>query len=296
MTQQHPYCRTCGSRTQSRNVCNHCGCEPMKGKNYCCDCGTSTIPEAIMCVECGASFQRKVPAVLAILIAGALVVTLAGAGFFLSQSSEPTEKITKNINSPEHIIDPVDPNKNLVKKYNESITTIANNIPPKLLRKKNDAVIRLANNAKPEKLIPEKPIAKTIIPEKIKEEKIVTPPADKSENIPGKISTNVFSSRELRPYPVGCTYYEGRSKSNIVFFTTNVYGYVKINGKVFGLQGVQKTADIARFSGAGYEVTIEIEGLAGNENSWVAAGTMVVKDVRQRTLSKQKIYSSCTDF
>ncbi len=82
----------------------------------------------------------------------------------------------------------------------------------------------------------------------------------------------------------------------MVFFTNNVYGYVKIHGKTYSLQGVQKENDIAKFSGAGYEVTIEIEGLAGNENEWLATATMVIKDVRQKTFSNHKIYSTCTDF
>jgi hypothetical protein len=112
----------------------------------------------------------------------------------------------------------------------------------------------------------------------------------------GRISMNAFSSRELRSYSVGCSYYTGQSKNNIVFFTTNVYGYVKINGRVYALLGIQKGNDIARFAGAGYDVTLEIEGLAGNEREWVAAGTIIIKDARQRTLSKHKIYSSCTDF
>lgn len=128
---------------------------------------------------------------------------------------------------------------------------------------------------KPESEISTKPVT----PQKNKEE-VITTPADKTSTISGRVSMNVFSSREIRSYAVGCTYFEGRSKNNVVFFTTNVYGYVKINGKVYALQGVQKGNDIARFSGAGYEVTIEIEGLAGNENEWLAEATMVVKDVR----------------
>lgn len=84
MIQQHPYCRTCGSLIKSSNVCHYCGCEPLKGNNYCCDCGTSTIAEAIMCVHCGASFQRKFPATLAVLISIAIVVTLACIALIVS--------------------------------------------------------------------------------------------------------------------------------------------------------------------------------------------------------------------
>ena len=99
----------------------------------------------------------------------------------------------------------------------------------------------------------------------------------------------------MRNYSVGCTYFTGRSKNNVVFFTTNVYGYVKINGKVITLQGAQKGNDIARFTGNGYDVTVEILGLAGSDKEWLAEATLIVRD-RQRTLSTRKVYSTCTEF
>src|SRR6187549_1840254 len=132
MIQKHPYCRTCGSMVQSKTVCHYCGCEPLKGHNYCCDCGTSTIPEAIMCVHCGASFQGKFPATLAILISIALVVTLAGAGYFISGSNtEPPEKMagavtnTKSKDSTDIL--KVSPGK-------DEAVKIINNIPSNLLK------------------------------------------------------------------------------------------------------------------------------------------------------------------
>ena len=294
MIQKHPYCRTCGSMVQSKTVCHYCGCEPLKGHNYCCDCGTSTIPEAIMCVHCGASFQGKFPATLAILISIALVVTLAGAGYFMSESrTEPTEKMASTVNHPKNK-DSADDVLKVTPGKDEPVKII-NNIPTNLLKSRNDALIRIAKNIsripKPEIETPPKPV----IPEKPREEVTVTPP-DKTANPSGRLSMNVFSSREMRNYSVGCTYFIGKSKNNVVFFTTNVYGYVKINGKVYTLQGIQKGNDIAKFSGAGYEVTIEIEGLAGNENEWLADATLVIKDIRQRAFSRHKVYSSCTDF
>lgn len=295
MIQQHPYCRTCGSMVKSKNVCHYCGCEPLKGHSYCCDCGTSTIAEAIMCVHCGASFQTKFPAMLAVLITIAIVVTLAGAGYFITQSgTEPSEKITDRINT-KNINDSTNLYKPLPGKKDESGKIIINNISPTLLNNRNEAITRLTKdlpqNPKPESESSTKPVP----PQKNKEETI-TSPTNKVPSIPGSISINVFSARETRSYAAGCTYFEGRSKNNVVFFTTNVYGYVKINGRVYPLQGVQKGNDIAMFSGAGYEVTIEIEGLAGNEAEWMAEATLVVTDVRQRTLSRHKVYSTCTDF
>ncbi|HUS02017.1 MAG TPA: hypothetical protein VMY77_09835 [Chitinophagaceae bacterium] len=293
MIQKHPYCRTCGSMVQSKTVCHYCGCEPLQGHNYCCDCGTSTIPEAIMCVHCGASFRGKFPATLAILISIALVVTLAGAGYFISESrTDPSEQnadpVINTRNNDSTNILKVSPVK-------DEAVKIINNIPSNLLKSSNDVVIRIAKNISriPKPEIETNP--KPVIPEKPREEVAVTPP-DKTSNPSGRISMNVFSSGEMRRYNIGCTYFTGKSKNNVVFFTTNVYGYVKINGKVYTLQGIQKGNDIARFAGAGYEVTIEIEGLAGNENEWLADATLVVKDVKQRTLSRHQVYSSCTDF
>lgn len=293
MAQKHPYCRTCGSHIHSRNVCSYCGCEPLNGHNYCCDCGTSTIAGAIMCVHCGASFQRKFPTTLAILISIAFAVTIAGAGYFITKSgNEPSEKSSDTINEKKSNdstrIYKLSPKK-------DETVKIINNIPSNLLNKRNNAIIQLINNLpknpKPEREIDTKPVTQP----KNKEE-VVTVPEKTTTTTSGRVSMNIFSSWEMRNYSVGCTYFEGRSKNNVVFFTTNVYGYVKINGKVYALQGVQKGNDIARFAGAGYEVTVEILGLAGNEKEWLAEATMAVTDVRQKTISRHKIYSTCTDF
>lgn len=294
MAQKHPYCRTCGSRINATDVCPHCGCEPLKGHNYCCDCGTSTIAEAVMCVHCGASFQRRFPATLAIFISIALAATVAVAGYFITHSgNESSEKTTEQNNTATNL-DTTALYKTPTREKDEPVK-IVNNIPSELLIKKNNAIMRLINklprNLKPESEAETKPVP----PPKVKEE-IVSVPEERTATTSGRLSMNAFSAREMRSYSVGCTYFEGRSKNNVVFFTTNVYGYVKVNGKVYALQGVQKGNDVAIFRGAGYDVTIEIEGLAGNENEWLAAATLVIKDVRQRTISRRKVYSSCTDF
>ena len=261
----------------------------MKGHNYCCDCGTSTLAEAIMCVHCGASLQRKFPALLAILISIALAVSVAVAGYFiLRPGMEEGDDGDNNQGTA-------------VKKENEQLSTgkkdepvrIVNNLPEELIRKP-DAITRLVNKlpAHPRKNTEETPP----VP-KVKEETLNEPRLpNESRPVPSKTSVNVFSYREMNSYGAVCSYFTGRSKSNVVFFTNNVYGYVKVNGKVYTLQGVQKGNDIARFSGAGYEVTIEILGLAGSEKEWLAEATMVLTDVRQRTLTRHKIYSTCTEF
>lgn len=246
-----------------------------------------------MCVRCGASFQRKFPVTLAVLISIALVVSLGGAAYFITQSGAESTEMISDTSGTETRKDSVDLEKVLPVKKNEAGNTIINN-PANLLKPKNDAISRLVN------LLPEIPTPEPVIntkpavTEKPREENI-SPPV-RTTTIPGRVSMNVISSGEMRNYSVGCTYFTGRSKNNVVFFTTNVYGYVKINGKVFALQGIQKGNDIARFSGAGYEVSIEILGLAGNENEWLAEASLVVRDSRQRTLTTHKVYSACTDF
>ena len=302
MIQQHPYCRTCGSLVGSGKICHYCGCEPLQGHNYCCDCGTSTIPEAVMCVHCGASFQRKFPVMLAVLITIALVVSLAGACYFMTRSAtEPSEKI-RETNNTENKNDSNNADKNLPAEKketdntlpaekNESGKIIINN-PFNLLKNKNTAISRLIKNL-PRVPKPEPVVIKPAVREK-KEEPVI--PAEKTTTVPERVSMNVFSPREMSSYSVGCTYFTGKSKNNVVFFTTNLNGFVKINGKVVALQGMQKGNDIARFYGGGYYVTVEILGLAGNEREWLADATLVVKDARQRTVASYKISSTCIDF
>ncbi len=112
----------------------------------------------------------------------------------------------------------------------------------------------------------------------------------------GRISTGAFSSRELRAHGASCTYFEGRNKGNVIFFTNNLSGFLKMNGKLYEMRGMEKGSDIARFTGGGYEVTIEIEGLAGSENEWLASATLRIKNNYKTVLSSHKVYSSCTEF
>lgn len=289
MSQQHPYCRTCGSMVRSLKVCHYCGCDPAKGHNYCCDCGTSTIPEAIMCIHCGASFQKRFPVALAIMVSLAVAITVIIAGYSIFASADnAADKTSDDLN-----IEKKDSGNVLqMQQGKDEPLKIVNNLSTKLFTNRNNAISRLAKNLPS---LP-KPETKTDIEPVLSKNKPIQFKTEPAADIPSRVSMNIFSSREMRNYAAGCTYFEGRSKNNIVFFTTNVYGYIKINGKVYALQGVQKGNDIARFTGAGYEVTIEILGLAGNESNWLAEATLVVKDERRKTLSSHKVYSSCTDF
>lgn len=293
MALQHPYCRTCGSHIRSKEVCNYCGCDPSQGQNYCCDCGTSTVAEAIMCVHCGASFQRKFPVALAVLISLGLAAGVACAGYFITRPGNETTEKTTDYKKTVNTADSNYTDRSAPRKKDEPVKII-NNIPEKLLTPENSPILKLTKNL-PKNPRPEnEKLKKPVTPEKTKPEVTVLP--EERPATTGRVSMDVFSSREMRSYSPACTYFQGRSKNNIVFFTTNVYGYVKINGKVYALQGVQKGNDIARFAGAGYEVTVEILGLAGSEKEWLSEATLVIRDVSQRTLSKHKIYSTCTDF
>ncbi len=256
------------------------------------------MPHAIMCVQCGASFQRKIPAALAVLILSILLIAATAIGYIVTRETDnPAEipdvskinkktpvsnnKKTNNANNKINDINP--PNK---KSSNEALNTIINNI---ILKEPayNNAINKLAKSASRQNL--KKP-ANIAAKEKVEEDKKESkPPAEKT-------NVNGFSRSQINRYPVTCTYFIGKNRNNIIFFTTTVLGYLRINGKLYELQGVEKGNDIARFSNAYYDVTIEILGLAGNENEWLATGKLVIMDKGKRILSIHSINSACTDF
>lgn len=289
MIPKHPYCRTCGSKISSASVCHHCGCEPLKGNNYCCDCGTTTLPQAIMCVQCGASLQKKMAATLAVLIGSIMVIGLSIAGYFISKENEISQQ---NTTDTLHAIQPLKNNPILdkPKKNKEIKNIIINNIAPNNFRKES-TVDKLAKKVARENL--HKETKKELPLNKIVDEKPVQPLVNLNQE---KVTINVFSRSLISSYHIYCTYFTGKKKSNVIFFTTNVYGYLIINGKLFELQGIEKSNDVAKFSSSLYDVTIEIEGLSGNENEWLASGTLLVKDKRNRIIARRVVNSSCTDF
>ena len=289
MILKHPYCRTCGSKIQSASVCHHCGCQPLKGNNYCCDCSTSTLPQAIMCVQCGASLQKRMAATLAVLIVSILVVGLSIAGYFIFKKDgniEDSISDTLNITAPAK-------STQLLKKperFNEFKNRIINNISPQNFKKEN-ALKKLAKSISKQNF--NKEIKKEAPVKKDADNKSITAMASVAQ---AKININCVSKNLMKKYRINCTYFTGKQKSNVIFFTTNVFGYLIINGNLFELQGVEKSNDIAKFSSPLYEVTIEIEGLSGNENEWMASGILLVKDKHNRVLARRIINSSCTDF
>lgn len=283
----HPYCRTCGSRINGNKICPYCGCEPMMGNSFCFDCGTSTLPQAIMCVQCGATLQRRFPAVLSFFIGGALLITILGGVYFFSQQGNSTSDTPyENTSAP---IDSAAKNATPLVKINELTSrTITNNILLRSEKRKSDIIKRITRN------IPPLPSPESEDKKRIETIRENTPP-EKTEPT-GKLSMNSFSSAEVRKYNAGCSYFLGQNRGNIVFFTTNLFGYIKISGRTYELQGIEKGSDIARFSGSVCNVSIEIEGLNGNEKQWLAACTMTVSDKKGRLISREKIYSSCIEF
>ena len=288
MVTQHPYCRTCGSKIQSKKVCHHCGCEPLKGSTYCCDCGTSTMSHAIMCVQCGASFQRKFPAALAVLILSILIVAATITGYVISEENDhPAESFSELKPKPANPL--INNKQNKPKGNSEATTTITNKIIVKDPTYAN-AIDKLAKNAAKQNV--SIPNATAII----KKEKEKTEEVKDSKPMSEKININGFSRSQINRYPVTCSYFIGKSRNNIIFFTTTVFGYLRINGKLYELQGVEKGNDIARFSNSFYDVTIEILGLSGSETEWLASGKLVIMDKQKRILSIHNINSTCTDF
>jgi len=257
------------------------------------------MPHAIMCVQCGASFQRKIPAALAVLILSILLIAATAIGYIVTSETDNAAESpdvsninkqtpvnnnnsTNNTNNKTNDINPTNKNSS-----NEALNTITNNI---ILKEPadNNAINKLAKSAAKQNIKKPDDIASK---EKAEEEKTESKPTAEK-----KINLNGFSRSQINRYPVTCTYFIGKSRNNIIFFTTTVFGYLRINGKLYELQGVEKGNDIARFSNAYYDVTIEIMGLAGTENEWLATGKLVIMDKGKRILSIHNINSACTDF
>jgi hypothetical protein len=202
-------------------------------------------------------------------------------------SNSNTKTPVKNDNSKSSTAknrnDNTKPNKN---SNTETLNTIINNI---ILKEPvyNNAINKIAKSAAKQNIKKPDDIASK---EKAEEEKKQSKPSA------DKINLNGFSRNQINRYPVTCTYFIGKNRNNIIFFTTTVFGYLRINGKLYELQGVEKGNDIARFSNAYYDVTIEILGLAGTDNEWLATAKMVIMDKGKHILSIHNINSACTDF
>lgn len=252
------YCRSCGSRILVKNVCHNCNNDPIKGDNYCYDCGALT-PNADNCLRCGARYKRNLPIKPVLIIGGLLIITIAVAGYFLSRSNNSTAT------SQEESVQPTtspETNQQELSKQDTIVNNPAGTSTPAL-----------------EVAPPKDSIAKS-------------PVTDSSK----KMTAGIFSSQELTSYNARCRYFGKNQRSNVLFFITGSSGYIKLDGKIYDLKSKRKGVDVASFSGDGYEATIRINGLSGSDKEWLAACTLIIKDLRQNTSASYKVYSSCIEL
>ena len=110
------------------------------------------------------------------------------------------------------------------------------------------------------------------------------------------IVITVFSSEELNANPKSCFYFKKNHKDSVLFFSYKTSGFIKINGAMHELKRVKKGNDVSVFSDGNLQAKVIIEGLSGNSKEWLASVSLVVKDTTQKTLLKQKVYSTCIGF
>lgn len=268
MKLQPRYCRTCGTRILVKNVCHNCGSDPLTGDNYCYDCGALT-PESTKCLNCGASFQKKISSSTAIILGSILILIMAVAAYIVSQSDkQPSKPAIAKSDKPNTAAS--DETKQEIE---NRPTIVSNTTPPQDLSKKQDSTNIAAAGA------------------------VVNDTAAKKNTAASqKITVNLFSPSEVKEHNGGCTYFENKQKSEVLFFTAGGSGYIKINDTVYPLKRIKKTSDVSKFGGGLYEVIVEIKGLSGSDKEWLASGILTVKDLVQKTTEKRKIYSSCINL
>ncbi|MDQ6756676.1 MAG: hypothetical protein M3004_07050 [Bacteroidota bacterium] len=266
------YCRSCGSRLLIKNVCHNCNSDPLKGDNYCYDCGALT-PHAVVCMKCGAKFKKKFPLPLAALFAVLLIIGVGAAGYyFLNSDNDKDTKENDAVSATSTEVTAANkPDSNKV----ESGNTITNNsVDTNLL-----AISKPADTTVLKISTPSDTLAKAILP--IDSSALKKPEA------------NIFSSNELKAYKIKCSYFEKKQKGAVLFFIASGLGYIKVNDKIVELKRTKKSADISIYSGNEYEAIITIDGLTGSEKEWLAAGTLTVKNILQKSSVKYKINSYC---
>ena len=111
-----------------------------------------------------------------------------------------------------------------------------------------------------------------------------------------RIIPQVFGSDERSAYKIKCSYFLKKQKSQVLFFTGNGNGYIKVNGSIYELKRKRKGVDLAVYSGNEYEATIVIDGLSGTSSEWLASCTLIIKDLAQNVSTRHKVYSSCIEL
>lgn len=105
-----------------------------------------------------------------------------------------------------------------------------------------------------------------------------------------------FSAQEIKSYPKTCAYFKKNNRDSVLFFFNKQTGYLKINGNVVELRRTKKSADLATFVAENYEAKVMIDGLSGTSNEWLAAVSLIIKNIDQKTSVKHKLYSACIEF
>lgn len=254
------YCRSCGSRILIKNVCHSCNNHPLKGDNYCYDCGELT-PNANTCLKCGATYKQNSPVKPVFIIGGLLLITIAVAGYFLSQQGEPPMATQEEKTIAQLPIKP----ETIKQELPQTLDTIINNPV--------DTSILIINKQ-----------ADTIV--------IKTPLPDTGK----KTVTNIFTPQEIKEYNIRCSYFGKNKRSKVLFFIANGSGYIKMNEKIYELKSKRKGVNAALFGNDKYNATLTIDGLSGNDKEWLASCTLIIKDLITNTSAKHKVYSSCIEL
>jgi hypothetical protein len=260
------YCRSCGSRILVKNICHNCNSEPLKGENYCYDCGALT-PNPDSCLKCGARYKVKSPVKLLLILGGLLIIGIAVAGYFISRPDKPVVMSQQETTTADR---PAAPASN-TQELTQARDTIVNNPPVD-----TSALINTPVPAKPA----DTTAAKT------------SKPADTVK----KTEPNVFSLEERKGYPVRCSYFTKNQRGRVLFFIAGGSGYIKMNEQIVELKRKRKGVDVAVFGNGQYEATLTIDGLSGNAKEWLAACTLIIKDLSQNTTLRHKVYSSCIEL
>ena len=261
------YCRSCGSRILVKNVCHNCNHDPLSGDNYCYDCGALT-PNGDSCLKCGAKYKRNSLAKLLIIIGCLLFVTIAVAWFVTRTNSN------SSISSEEKTIATTPKLPETTKEeLSQTHDTIVNK--PVIVNNPVDTpTLKVINKSVDTTTVLKQPVKDTT----------------------KKIVSNIFSLAEKNAYNITCSYFGKGQRSQVLFFISNGFGYIKMNGKIYELKRKRKGVDEAVFAGDKYEAILTIEGLSGSENEWLASCTLIIKDIIQHTPIKRKVFSTCIEL
>jgi hypothetical protein len=261
------FCRSCGSRILIKKVCHNCNRNSLIGDNYCYDCGALT-PNRNSCLKCGAKYKRNFPTKLLIIVVSLLIVTIAVSWF-----------VTRN-------------HSNISISSEKKTIATTSKIPERTKQELPQILHTILN--KP--VIVNNPVDTStlkVINKPVDSATVVKPPMKDATK---KIVSNIFSLAEKNAYKITCSYFGKGLRNQVLFFISNGFGYIKLNGKIYELKRKRKGVDEAVFAGDKYEAILTIKGLNGSENEWLASCTLIIKDIIQHRSIKHKVFSTCIEL